>query len=269
MPAQSDAKITWRILWRSAYGMTLWIVNAAVFTLLLAPFLWLGLLTFDKSGRWPRWILRRMCCTSVKQFCGQNLRITEFNWKQVSGPCILVANHQSVLDILFMMLLPPDCRCWAKRWPFRIPVLGLMMKLCGHLCVDDPAVLYKAADSLRGGVSLLVFPEGTRSRDGKLTRFHDGVFILAARTGVPIIPVAIHGSGKMMPRGTIQLIDTQMVIQPLGVLYANPTMDKPHLDLKRRTADLIAQALQSGVATSDIVGKLPITSGGAMARSGP
>ncbi len=93
--------------------------------------------------------------------------------------------------------------------------------------------------------------------------------MLAARTGVPIIPVAIHGIGKMMPRGTIQLIDTQMVIQPLGVLYANPTMDKPHLDLKRRTADLIAQALQSGVATSDIVGKLPITSGGAMARSGP
>lgn len=234
-----------RIFWRSAYGLSLWIVNTAVFALLLTPFLWMGILTVDKTGRWPRWILRTMCRVSVRRFCGTNLQIADFDWSAIKGPCILVANHQSLIDILLLLLLPTDARCWAKRWPFRVPFLGLMMRLCGHLCVEDPRVLYKAAESLRSGVSLLVFPEGTRSRDGKLTRFHDGAFLLAARTGVPVVPVLIRGSGTTMPPGTFRLVDSPMVIRPLGVLYPDTSLDKPHLDLKRRAANMISCALET------------------------
>ncbi len=245
MPAQPDSKMNLRIFWRSAYGLSLWIANTAIFALLLTPFIWLGILTVDKTGRWPRRILRAMCRVSVRRFCGSNLRIGDFDWSAIQGPCILVANHQSLIDILLLMLLPTDARCWAKRWPFRVPFLGLMMRLCGHLCVEDPRVLYKAAESLRDGVSLLVFPEGTRSRDGKLTRFHDGAFLLSARTGVPVVPVLIRGSGTTMPPGTFRLVDSPLVIRPLGVLYPDASLDKPHLDLKRRAVNMIALALES------------------------
>ena len=230
--------------------MALWVINTLVFTLLLAPFLWMGILTVDKTGRWPRHILRAMCRIGVRRFCGPNLLINDFNWSAIKGPCVLVANHQSLIDILLLMLLPTDARCWAKRWPFKVPFLGLMMKLCGHLSIDDPRVLCKAVESLRSGVSLYIFPEGTRSRTGKLNRFHDGAFLLAVRTGVPVVPVAIHGSGTMMPPGKLQLFDTPMAIEPLGILYPDAAADKPHLVLKRQAAAMIAAALERGMPES-------------------
>lgn len=245
MPAQLESKMNLRIFLRTAYGVSLWIANTAIFALLLTPFVWLGILTVDKTGRWPRKILRTMCRMMVPQFCGNNLQIADFDWSAIKGPCILVANHQSLIDILLLLQLPTDARCWAKRWPFRVPFLGLMMRLCGHLCVEDPRVFYKAAESLRSGVSLLVFPEGTRSRDGKLTRFHDGAFVLAARTGVPVVPVLIRGSGTTMPPGTFRLVDTVIIVQPLGVLYPDSSLDKPHLDLKRRAVTMISRALDA------------------------
>ena len=83
----------------------MWIGNTAIFALLLTPFVWLGILTVDKTGRWPRRILQAMCRASVRRFCGNNLRIADFDWSAIKGPCILVANHQSLIDILLLMLL--------------------------------------------------------------------------------------------------------------------------------------------------------------------
>ena len=169
----------------------------------------------------------------------------DFNWEAVGGPCILIANHQSMLDILMMMQLPPDARCWAKNWPFRIPLLGLLMRLCGHLLVDDFNILPNAQQAILDGSSLYVFPEGTRSRTGKVGRFRDGAFLLAMKTGRPIVPVALHGSFDCFPPGQAWIWTRQLRIQPLGILWPNAHDPKDHIRLRREARRMIISALYS------------------------
>lgn len=123
------------------------------------------------------------------------------------GPFLIVSNHQSLFDIpaLFVSLHFPF-RVVAKRELFWIPVFGWALGLAGFIPVDrgrhDRAVasLGRAAQRLQGGLSVLMFAEGTRSRDGQLQALKKGAFHLAQQTGVPILPVTVSGSRGVMPR---------------------------------------------------------------------
>ena len=181
----------------------------------------------------------------MRGFCQSRMVIENLPGQTIPEPCIVVANHQSAIDILLLFQLSPDARCWAKDWPFKKPLLGWLMRLCGHLHVDDPNVLEHAAASIRQGVGIYVFPEGTRSRTGRLGRFHDGAFMLAVQTGVPIVPVAICGSGRCMTPGYVAIMDVPITVRPLGILYADLTVPKAQLVLKRQAHSLIAAALNA------------------------
>jgi len=116
-------------------------------------------------------------------------------------PCIFIANHQSFIDVWVMMcLVPPTTRFVAKRELFRIPVFGWVLSASGCIPIDrgnrSQAIrsLEAAAERIRGGTSVVLYPEGTRSTDGRLQPFKKGAFHLALQAGVPIVPVAITGS---------------------------------------------------------------------------
>lgn len=120
---------------------------------------------------------------------------------------VYVANHQSAVDIFALgAVLPGQLRWVAKRELFRIPIFGRAMRAAGYVAVDreDPrrsrAGLAHAAAALEGGASLVVFPEGTRSPDGRLRAFKRGAFALAQAAGVPVVPLAIHGSRDVLGR---------------------------------------------------------------------
>ncbi len=213
------ARVTWRVVLRSVQVFGWFATYLVFFVVVLGPWLWVFNQWWDRDRRLARRIVRALYRHGMHGFCGRNLWIAPFDWRVVPQPCILVANHQSAIDILLLLQLPPDARCWAKNWPFRMPFLGALMKLCGHLHVQHADVLEQAAESLRRGVSLYVFPEGTRSRNGRLGRFHDGAFLLAARTNCPIVPVAIHGSGRCMTPDHIAIFDVPLRVEPLGILY--------------------------------------------------
>ena len=122
---------------------------------------------------------------------------------------IFMANHQSFVDgPLLYWLIPGPVRVILKQEVFRIPVIGTGMRLMGFIPVDrrglkggrrslDLAGNYMA----RRGYSYLVFPEGTRSRDGKLQTMKRGGFFLALRSRVPIVPITIEGTHGLLPRG--------------------------------------------------------------------
>jgi len=126
-------------------------------------------------------------------------------------PRIFLANHLSTLDIwVIAPALPDTTRFVSKRSVFWIPVLGQAMAVAGFIPIDRAdrtraiRSLGRASQRIRDGESVILFPEGTRSRDGKLGRFKRGAFHLAFEAGVPIVPVAISGTGKVVrPRSIV------------------------------------------------------------------
>jgi 1-acyl-sn-glycerol-3-phosphate acyltransferase len=138
---------------------------------------------------------------------------------EVSGldrlePCrayVYMPNHLSFLDgPLLEMLIPGAARVILKKPVLRIPVVGQAMRFVGFVPVDrkgaeggKKSIAKAAALMHERGYSFLIFPEGTRSRDGKLQRFRRGGFFLALETGAPIVPVAIQGTFELMPKGQL------------------------------------------------------------------
>jgi 1-acyl-sn-glycerol-3-phosphate acyltransferase len=122
---------------------------------------------------------------------------------------IFMPNHISFLDgPLLEMLIPGAARVVLKKSVLRIPIVGLGMRFVGFVPVDRKGIkggkrsIAKAIQMVREkGYSFLIFPEGTRSRDGKLQRFRRGGFFLALETGAPIVPVTIGGTFELMPKG--------------------------------------------------------------------
>jgi 1-acyl-sn-glycerol-3-phosphate acyltransferase len=162
-------------------------------------------------------------------------------------PHMIMANHQSDFDILICMAgIPVDFIWTAKKELFRIPVFGKAMRAAGFIEIDrqdhEKAIknLDRAAEKLREGISVAAFPEGTRSRDGRLLPFKAGMFYLAIQTGVPIVPVTIIGSGKIMSAKSWQVNRGEIIMvigKPIDVsVYTIET----RAELMEKVRDIIA-----------------------------
>jgi 1-acyl-sn-glycerol-3-phosphate acyltransferase len=238
--------VTLRVVLRTTQVLSWFAVYLAFLTLVLGPFLWVWSRLFDPQRRLVRKIVRAFYRHGMRGYCGKNMQIRPFNWSAISGPCMLIGNHQSAIDILLMFQLPPDGRCWSKDWPFHQPLLGWLMALSGHLRVEQPDIIFQALEALRHNTSLYIFPEGTRSRSHQLGRFHEGAFSVACQANVPVIPVAIHGSGDCMPPGQMAVFDVPLVVEPLGILYPDLTSPHPQRELRKQVRNMISDALARG-----------------------
>ena len=139
---------------------------------------------------------------------GLGVRVTGREHLAGRTPRVFMANHSSFLDgPLLFILTPEKLRVIMKKSLFRIPILGPGMKYVGFIPVDrrgsgGKAGIERAAAAMRAeGRSFLIFPEGTRSRDGEIQAFRRGGFFLALGAQSPIIPVSIRGAFQIMPRG--------------------------------------------------------------------
>jgi len=137
-----------------------------------------------------------------------------------AGPYIFAANHQSQFDIFALQgYLGVDFRWLAKKELFAVPVFGPGMRAAGYIPVDRSRgrqamqSLLEAARRISDGTSVIIFPEGTRSRDGRLQDFKSGAMVLAIKAGVPIVPVAIIGTHAILPKGKLLAQPGQVVIR--------------------------------------------------------
>lgn len=161
---------------------------------------------FDRNRAVPGRFLRFVGVAISKTFPPWRLRI-EGGWPAAKGPYIVVANHQSILDILLLSRMPREMKWVAKEELFAIPWVGWMLRMSGDIPIrrgdaeSGGEALGRAKAYLARGMSVMMFPEGTRSKTGKLLPFRSGAFRLAAETGVPVLPVAVHGTARGMPKG--------------------------------------------------------------------
>jgi 1-acyl-sn-glycerol-3-phosphate acyltransferase len=131
----------------------------------------------------------------------------EGSWPADGGPFVVVANHQSMLDIVLLCRLPHEMKWVVKEELFRIPWVGWMLLLTGDMAVrrGDPEsggeAVALARAYLKRGMNVMIFPEGTRSRDARLLPFKKGAFRLAIETGVPVLPVVVSGTAEGFQKG--------------------------------------------------------------------
>lgn len=123
-------------------------------------------------------------------------------------PCIFASNHVSNLDpVAEVPFIPRRVAILAKKQVFRIPILATGMRLCQIIPVDREdkeaaaAAVDKAIEYIRAGASFLVYPEGTRSPDGRLRAFKTGTFVMAIESGVPVVPISLSGTNRLMRKG--------------------------------------------------------------------
>jgi 1-acyl-sn-glycerol-3-phosphate acyltransferase len=149
-------------------------------------------------------ILKPIAVALMRVFFGLRTRGAEH--VPAAGPCLIVANHSSVLDPpLVGGACPRRLTFLAKAELFRVPGLGALIRRLGAQPLRregaDPAALRLAQRVLAGGGALLVFPEGTRGPEGALREAKPGAALLAMHSGVPVVPAYVSGSGRAWPRG--------------------------------------------------------------------
>jgi len=182
------------------------LVFYVVIVLALSPFILFCMLTglrqpLVEIGLWAMRVSRRVLGITVEASGLERI--------EPGQPFVFMPNHGSFLDgPLVMMLIPGRPRVIFKKSILRVPIVGQAMRFVGFVPVDrkgtrgGKASIDRAAALMRErGYSFLIFPEGTRSRDGKLQAFRRGGFFLALESGAPIVPVTIRGTFELMPKG--------------------------------------------------------------------
>jgi 1-acyl-sn-glycerol-3-phosphate acyltransferase len=165
------------------------------------------------------------------------------------GPYIVVCNHSSVLDIPSCLGLPVLLRVVGKTSLFRVPFMGWYMSFCKQIPLDassDESVarfMDRCQDTLNAGISVLIFPEGTRSMDATLQRFHRGAFRLAKDTNTPVLPVAVLGTHRALRKGKLPLDSVKSRIRLVAMPALDPAEHSTARKLSNRAHDAIATAL--------------------------
>jgi len=190
---------------------------------------------FSQKGNGPH-LVARAWARSILWVSRVRVEVKGLDNLPLDTPCILMPIHQSNFDIPVLLgRLPIQFRWLAKAELFKIPIFGKGMQGCGYISIDRSnrksafKSLSDAAQRIKDGASVLIFPAGTRSRDGEIGPFKKGGFVLTVDAGVPIVPIIIYGTRSIMPKGRLLLKpgNAQMEILPpiVSSQYTRKTKD--------------------------------------------
>ena len=164
---------------------------------------------------------------------------------------VIVANHVSHLDApVLLQALGVDFRAVAKKEVFYVPFFNSVLRFAGFIEVDRAdrvqatRAIARAVDALKGGACFLIFPEGTRSRTGALGPFKKGGFVVGMDAGSRIVPVALQGTGELMPRGGFRIRPGTVRVRVLDPVsaesYSYGDRDALVAEVRRRMAEALA-----------------------------
>lgn len=175
---------------------------------------------------------------------------------------VVISNHQSTSDPFLLSWLPFDMRFVAKESLFKLPLIGWLMKLSGDIPLrrgDKQSVVEMreaCLATLRSGMSVMLFPEGTRSPDGNLLPFKDGAFQLAIEAQAPLLPVALNGTRACRPKGSLWFGWAKASVRILEPIPTKGLTLEQLPELKERAREAVTQALHEAVGPRE--GTLPL-----------
>ncbi len=234
-------------------GLSLWswlvFGTLVVLWLPITFIVWVVTTPFDKGRYWTGFVFRRLCL--VHQWLNPlwKFRTTGLKVADPRHPYVMVSNHESFVDMLLISHLPFEMKWLSKETILKIPVAGWLMRMAGDVKVvrgnkeSIVAAMAECSRVLDNKVSVMLFPEGTRTRDGSLGKFKDGAFRLAIEHQVPILPMVVDGTRTALAAGgwVMNVTDAQVkVLEPV------PTEGLTLVDvpaLRERVRTLIADEL--------------------------
>jgi len=164
--------------------------------------------------------------------------------------CLFVANHTSTADAPAVVgAIPRRIAILLKKSLFRYPIVGQAFHLAGFIPVDrskkDLAIasLEKAIEAMRGGQSFLIYPEGTRSPDGRLQEFKKGAVVMAIKAGVPIVPIACSGAHRVMRKRSLEIHPGEILVEFLPAIDASQYTFEEREELNTRVHNALAAGL--------------------------
>ncbi|HLG14957.1 MAG TPA: lysophospholipid acyltransferase family protein [Blastocatellia bacterium] len=242
-------------------SIILWLVSAVHFFVVCTFLVLLGLLVDPrKNDRPQRWFFR-----NILRLAGVGFEVRYAPGFDPTGTSFFVCNHVNIFDaFVIYSAIPQFVRGLELESHFKVPAYGWMMRRFGNVPVpsDSSPAAYKklltmTRDALDGGVSLIVFAEGTRTRDGRVGPFKEGVFRMAVQFGYPVVPMSIVGSYEFNRKGDWMLRPSKIVvhlhdtIETAGLTKqdAAALMDRVHRIVAGPIDDALAE--KAHVASSD------------------
>lgn len=210
---------------------------------------WVVTAPFDKGRYWPGYLFRRLCV--VHQWLNPLWRFRTSGVKidDPRRPYVVVSNHESFVDMLLISHLPWEMKWLSKEDFFKYPLVGWLMRMAGdiRLVRGNKESIISAMNGCRERldkkVSVMLFPEGTRSLDGTLGEFKDGAFRLAIEQGCPILPLAVSGTREALQKGDWRMNVTNAEVRVLEPIETTGLTKDDIEALRYRTRQLIVDEL--------------------------
>ena len=235
--------------WRTVFFL---IPAISVYTIVLGT-LSIGSSLFEQRGYFAHWCARTWA-RLILVTTGVRVSVAGLERLTPGATYVFVSNHQSIYDIpVLFRSLPFQLRIIAKASLGSFPFLGWHLRRTGHMLVDrsrpDRARIFGWASRLTAqGLSLIVFPEGTRSRDGRVGRFKGGSFYLALQAGLPVVPLSVVGSRHVMLKGRLATYPGHVRLIVHEPIDTTGLADADAREFGERVRRILAPAAESDVA---------------------
>ena len=236
-------------MWDVLRSILLWMASWLHFLIVVPVLIALAVVLDPRKHDW----LQRGLCKRIAFFSGARVEVKMAPGFDATRTCFFMVNHVNLFDpFILYCAIPQLVRGWELESHFKIPIYGWLMKRFGNVPVStgrSPKDLKKlwrlTQEAIRGGTSLIIFPEARRTRDGKLSPFEEGGFRLAMQLGVPIVPVTLDGSIRHLRTGDWILHPTTITV------WLNETIDTSMMSkedvpaLKERVREAVAGPLEA------------------------
>lgn len=208
-------------------------------------------LPFDKGRYATGYVFRRLCVIHQVLTPMWRFRTSGQLPADKRHPYVMVSNHESFVDMLLISHLKIEMKWLSKKSIFNIPLVGWMMKMSGDIPLvrgdrsSGSAALDLCKVWLNRKVSVMIFPEGTRSADGEMRTFKDGAFRLAIETGTPILPLVVHGTRSALRKHDWRLGDSRAEVRVLEPIETGGLTEADIPELRDRVRELIVAEVAS------------------------